>query len=32
MWGLGGWGVFEGFSWMMKMAPRFTFMDEIDKD
>jgi len=22
----------EGFSWMMNMAPRFTFMDEMDKD
>jgi hypothetical protein len=29
--GLGGGGV-EGFSWMMNMVPRFTFMDEMVKD
>jgi hypothetical protein len=27
-----GVGEGEGFSWMMNMAPRFTFMDEMDKD
>lgn len=29
-----GWGEgrVEGFSWMMNMAPRFTFMDEMDKN